>query len=150
MSQRLILTGLGSAAALSAAGLWLVIAQSPGDTPAAVEGQTLVPVPSGQAVYLQETVNDAPGTEGLVYRFRFVAPAIATTGGISFETAVADMAALCTDYALPRLASSGPKPAQIIISMADKPVPFGEPSPETVQYFEAFSVKNGTCIWSAF
>lgn len=150
MSQRLILTGLGSAAALSAAGLWLVMGQSPDDAQTAVSGQVLIPVPSGQAVYLQDTVNDAPGTEGLASRFRFVAPAIAKDGGVSFEAAVADMAALCSDYALPRLASSGPKPAQIIISMADKPVPFGEPSPETVQYFEAYSVENGTCIWSAF
>jgi hypothetical protein len=44
----------------------------------------------------------------------------------------------------------GPIPSQIIISLEDRPVPFGEADPEAVQYFEAFRVENGACIWEVF
>ncbi|MBA4489526.1 DUF6497 family protein [Paracoccus sp. S1E-3] len=47
--------------------------------PAAAEDITAVPlpVPSGQPVYWQETIHGTPGTRGLTYRFRFVAPDLA-------------------------------------------------------------------------
>ena len=32
----------------------------------------------------------------------------------------------------------GPQPSQIVISLADRPVPFGQPDPEATQFFEAF------------
>ncbi|MDH5531341.1 MAG: DUF6497 family protein, partial [Paracoccaceae bacterium] len=33
---------------------------------------------------------------------------------------------------------------------SDRVVPFGESDPEATQYFEAFSIADGTCIWEAF
>lgn len=39
--------------------------------------QMPLPVPSGQPVYWQETIHGIPGTHGLTYRFRFVAPDLA-------------------------------------------------------------------------
>ncbi|MFI0395139.1 DUF6497 family protein [Paracoccus sp. p1-h21] len=47
--------------------------------PAAAEDvtQTALPVPSGMTVYWQDVVHTAPGTYGLTYRFRFVAPHLA-------------------------------------------------------------------------
>ena len=47
--------------------------------PAIAEDVTQIPlpVPSGQPVYWQETIHGIPGTHGLTYRFRFVAPDLA-------------------------------------------------------------------------
>jgi hypothetical protein len=60
------------------------------------------------------------------------------------------MAHLCQSYALPRLSETGPVPAQIIISLSDRPVPFGEASPEATQFFEAYRIEGDACIWEAF
>jgi hypothetical protein len=111
----------------------------------------LISVPSGQAVTLQEVIWNEPGAEGLTIRFRFVAPAIAREGGtVPFETAVWDMLALCQSFALPRISETGPVPAQVIVSMSDRPVVFGEADPEATQFFEAYSIEDGNCIWEAF
>lgn len=110
-----------------------------------------IPVPSGQTVILQDVIWNEPGAEGLTVRFRFVAPAIARDGGtVPFETAVWDMLALCQTYVLPRIAETGPTPAQVIVSMSDIPVDFGEAVPEATQFFEAYSIEDGNCIWEAF
>ena len=110
-----------------------------------------ITVPSGQPVTLQDVIWNEAGPTGLTLRFRFVAPQIARNGGsVDSETATADMQALCEGFALPRIAEFGPQPGQIIISMADQPVPFGETLPEVTQFFEAFSVKDGTCVWEMF
>jgi Family of unknown function (DUF6497) len=107
-------------------------------------------VPSGQSVTLQEVIWDAPGPMGLTLRFRFVAPAIAPGGGVSFEQAVADMQSLCDGYALPRIAEFGPKPAQVIISLEDTALPFGSMEPDATQYFEAYSIGEEGCEWEIY
>ena len=118
---------------------------------ATADEDVLIPVPSGQPVTLQDVIWNAPGPEGLTLRFRFVAPQIARNGGdITTEAAQADMLHLCQTYALPRIAEFGPEPAQIVISMADISVPFGDTAPEVTQFFEAYSVQDGICIWEVF
>ena len=114
-----------------------------------------IALPSGQLVSLMETIWNAPGPDGMVTRFRFVAPAInpetaPETGAIDFEMATADIAWLCQNFALDRVMTSGPLPAQIIVSLSDRAVPFGETAPDVVQYFEAFRVEDGACIWEMF
>jgi hypothetical protein len=109
-----------------------------------------IPVPSGQEVRLLDVIHNQPGPEGLTIRYRFIAPAIAPGGGIDFDTAAADMAHLCQAYALPRVRSGGPQPAQIVISLSDRPVDFGQPAPEATQFFEAYSLDGDTCIWEPF
>jgi Family of unknown function (DUF6497) len=101
-----------------------------------------VPVPSGRAVTFLDVIHNAPGTQGATVRFRFVSPDLAAG-----EDASADMEALCNSYALPRTEGNVPQPQQIIIVLADRAVPFGEVSPDAVQFFEAYSVKDGACIW---
>ncbi|WP_323042633.1 DUF6497 family protein [Gemmobacter sp.] len=115
-------------------------------------GQELVEVPSGQPVTLQDVILNEPGPAGLTARFRFVAPQIARIGGsIDFDTAAADMDHLCATYALPRIeTTTGPRPAQVVISFADRPVEFGVITPEATQFFEAYSIADGTCVWEAF
>jgi hypothetical protein len=109
-----------------------------------------VAVPSGQALSYLDTIQNVPG-EGLVYRFRFLAPGIAREGGtVSEEAAQADMQWLCDNFALPRIPATGPKPSQIVISLSDRPVKFGNPSPEATQFFEGYRIENGKCRWELF
>jgi len=41
-------------------------------------------------------------------------------------------------------------PSQVVISFSAAEVPFGEAAPEVTQFFEAYRVEDGTCIWEAF
>jgi len=104
--------------------------------------------PSGMAVTWLETVHGAPGPEGLTARFRFLAPGI--SADVDFETAAADMQWLCESFALPRLSALGPQPAQVVISLSDRDLPFGQTDPEAVQFFEAYSPEGEACIWEIF
>jgi hypothetical protein len=111
----------------------------------------VVPVPSGQPVTWIDTVQGEPGPAGLTMRFRFLAPAIARQGGtITPEQAQADMQALCDGFALDRVPVTGPQPGQIVISLADRPVEFGAANPEATQFFEAYSIIDGACVWEVF
>ncbi|MFM2391181.1 MAG: hypothetical protein RLZZ437_2736 [Pseudomonadota bacterium] len=113
---------------------------SPGD-------DALLGVPSGQAVALQDVIWNVRGVQGLTLRFRFVAPDLAA---LDLDAALADMQALCESYAIPRSTDFGPAPQQIIISLADVALPFGEAAPDAVQYFEAYRIENGACIWEIY
>lgn len=114
----------------------------------ATGSDTLIPVPSGQPVTLQDVIWNVPGPEGLTLRFRFLAPQIARDGGrVDYALATEDMAHLCQTYVLPRIAEFGPEPAQIIISLSDMAVPFGQAAPEATQFFDAFTLQDGVCIW---
>lgn len=109
-----------------------------------------IAVPSGQAVSLQDVIWNVPGPEGMTLRFRFVAPGIAPGGGVDFDTAAADMQFLCDSFALPRIAAQGPHPEQVIISLSDVALAFGEAAPEATQFFEAFRIEDGACIWEIY
>lgn len=103
-------------------------------------------LPSGQTVSLIEVLSDVPGQDALAIRYRFLAPAIARDGGtIDAETAGKDMDWLCTTYALPRLPKSGPLPGEIVISLSDRKVPFGQEDPAATQLFTAYQLQDGAC-----
>lgn len=109
-----------------------------------------IAVPSGQPITFHEMIWDQPGA-GLTYRFRFVAPSIARgTSEMDFDTVEQDMAYLCREYALPRVAVTGPQPGQIVISLSDQKTEFGQAVPEVTQVFEAYSVEGQDCIWEPF
>ncbi|MCI2400763.1 DUF6497 family protein [Aliiroseovarius subalbicans] len=108
-------------------------------------------VPSGQDVTFQDAIWGEPGATGLAVRFRFVAPRIArTVGDIEFLQAEEDMVHLCETFALPRVASTGPRPAQIIISLSDRVIEFGLSDPEATQFFEAYRPDGESCVWEGF
>jgi hypothetical protein len=120
-------------------------------SPASALAAEVIDVPSGQLVTFYDTVANEPGPGGLTIRFRFVAPQIARdVGTISFETAEGDMAHLCESYALPRLSDIGPRVSQIVITLMDRPVPFGATVPEATQFFEAYRPEDGRCVWEGF
>ena len=87
-----------------------------------------------------------PGTEEAAD----IAPALPADPDILLQDPVhADIVWLCENWVLPRLAEPAPLPAQIIISISDRPVAFGTVAPDAVQLFEAFSPSEDrkTCIW---
>ena len=73
-----------------------------------------------------------------------------TGGGVDAEAAAGDMDFLCQSYALDRISNLGPVPAQIIISMSDVDVPFGETRPEATQFFNSYSIAEGVCVWDVY
>lgn len=115
---------------------------------AVAEPLTLVKTTSGLQAQFIEAVQDR-SSYGLTLHFRFVVPEIADQA-LEFDQVAADMTDLCTGFALPRLAQTGPQPRQIVISLASADTPFGLANPEVTQYFEAFSIKDDRCIWEVF
>lgn len=109
-----------------------------------------IPVPSGQEVHWIETLRDLQGPAGLTLRFRFVAPGLGGASAVSSDQVEGDMQALCNDYALPRVPTTGPQPAQIVISLSSRAIPFGSADETVAQYFDAFSIDDGTCVWDLF
>ena len=101
-----------------------------------LRAEDAIVLPSGMLVTPLDTIHGAPGPDGLTIRFRFVAPDLADRP--ADETTLSDMTWLCESYALPRIATPGPVPEQIVITLADRPVEFGTVTPEAKQYFEAF------------
>jgi len=107
-----------------------------------------IAVPSGLPLTLHEVITNRPG-QGLTYRFRFIAPDI-TRDEMDYDTVEADMAHLCQAVALSHIPNTGPKPNQIVISIADRETTFGSPDPDATQFFEAYSIEGDTCIWEPF
>jgi hypothetical protein len=60
------------------------------------------------------------------------------------------MQAVCDTFALPRTDGMVPAPQQIIITFMTAAVPFGEPAPDVVQFFESFRIENGACVWEVY
>lgn len=117
-------------------------------TPALAEP---VIVPSGQAVTLYDVITDVPGPAGDTHRYRFLAPGISGgDGAVSMEETMSDMDHLCATVAIPRIRAAGARPAQIIISLSDREVEFGQPNPEITQFFEAYAIQGTDCIWEGF
>jgi Family of unknown function (DUF6497) len=106
-----------------------------------------VEVPSGRELSLIDVVTNAPGPTGAAARFRFLAPGLAAEDA---ETANADMQVVCDSFALARTDGMVPEPQQIIITFMGAAVPFGEPAPDVVQFFESFRIENGACVWEVF
>ena len=107
-------------------------------------------LPSGQTVELHEVVVEEFSGQ-TVARFRFIAPAIARTGGtVRFTDAELDMAELCEAVALPYVADHAVPAQSVVISLSDRVVEFGSSDPDATQFFDAFRVENSTCIWEGF
>jgi hypothetical protein len=82
-----------------------------------------------------------------IARFRFLLPDLAAIG----QPAVADdFLWLCGNYALPELAAEGWSATMVVISYSDRAIPLGDRDPTVTQYFEGFSVMDGTCIWEPY
>jgi hypothetical protein len=105
-------------------------------------------VPSGYTISLLEILFETRDDASRVARFRYVMPLMRQ--GIAFAEIEGDFFHLCNGVAVPYLAVSREKVDQVIISMADRETEFGETTQLAQQYFEAFSVHEGSCIWEGF
>ena len=104
-------------------------------------------VPSGQSVALHDVRVDDMGTEVWV-RFRFLAPAIGRTQAqVTYAQVEADFVALCETVVRPYLAGQRLRPDGVVISLMDRPVPFGQADPDATQFFEAFRITADMCVW---
>ncbi|MEL7212951.1 MAG: DUF6497 family protein [Pseudomonadota bacterium] len=108
-------------------------------------------VPSNAVVYILEILNDQTDPEDVVFRARYVMPAISReTGNLVYDDVAEDFVTLCEDHALPVLREGGFEPARIVISLSDRETEFGVADADATQLFEAFTVDGETCIWDQF
>ena len=110
---------------------------------------TALDTPSGQSVTLEEILLDENPGE-LWVRFRFLAPDLPRAGEVDPQSTANDMQYLCDWIAAPYLVDNAISPARIVISMADRTVPFGESDPASSQVFEMYRLENRICIWEEF
>lgn len=113
-----------------------------------VAGQEGAPtVPSGLDLTLYEMIlEDQP--DGQVWaRYRFVAPDLKQE---DYDRVSGDFPEICAAYALPQLEHNGTHAEMIVLTYADRPIPFGEAAPEAVQFVESFRVDQGACVWEVF
>jgi len=120
-------------------------------SPAWAESPAGFAVPSGQPVTLVERLDDPEGPAGLTWRYRFLAPAIARdTGTVALDAALTDIDALCATIAVGEANAADVPPAQVVLTLMDRLIPFGQPAPEATQYIEAYRVEDGLCVWEGF
>jgi hypothetical protein len=106
-----------------------------------------LPVPSGRVVVPIDVITNVPGTAGAAARFRFLVPELSAD---DFADSAADMQALCDGHALPLTDGMVPAPQQVIITLMASEVPFGQPAPDVVQFFETYGVAGGQCVVEPF
>lgn len=108
-------------------------------------------LPSGLDAALHEMFLDIKPDGLMTYaRFRFVAPGIAAPDAPRFEVRIGDMEFLCNAYALPHVVATSAPVDRIVISLADRAIPFGQADPDATQFFEVFSIRDDACIWEEF
>ena len=107
--------------------------------------EEVLAVPSELVVKMQEVFIEAQENGERWARFRYLVPALD-----NFDVVEADFPYICATYALPLLAEAKEEVDQVIISMASAQSDFGVSDPEVTQFFEAFRVENGSCIWEVF
>lgn len=101
-------------------------------------------LPSGRILTAHDVIE---GEDSL--RFRFLEPDLAMViDFVPYAALEADMRYLCETYALGHL--DGATPAQIFISISDRPVEFGTQDPDAAQVFEAYRPEGDSCIWEGF
>ncbi|MEP5760069.1 MAG: DUF6497 family protein [Litoreibacter sp.] len=107
-------------------------------------------VPSGMEVALHEAIYEPVGTDASsaqTLRLRFVASEISDETRFGIKQIESDFEWLCTHVGLVEKQQKAPEVQQIIVSLSSETTAFGESAPEVVQYFDAFRVEDGRCIW---
>ena len=110
----------------------------------ALAQEAQIALPSGRVVTFHDVIEEPDSS-----RYRFLEPDLAmVVDVIGYDVLEADMRYLCETFALDRI--EGGMPAQIFISISDRPVEFGTQDPDATQVFEAYRPEDGTCIWEEF
>ncbi len=105
-------------------------------------------LPSGmEAELLEGFVEVQPDGERWA-RFRYIMPAL--SGGAGYDSVQQDFAVLCDAAALPMLDAAAEEVSLVVVSLMDKPLEFGQSDPETIQFFEVFTIRDDRCIWEEY
>jgi hypothetical protein len=99
------------------------------------------------AITLLEVREEAQADGTVWLRFRYVAPGITRD---EYDEIQGDFEALCQGAAVNYRPATGMQVSQAVISIASEPVDFGATAPNVSQFFEAFRLEDGACIWEAF
>lgn len=100
----------------------------------------LIAVPSGQDIQLAERRLEH-GSDGLLVRLRYIAPDL---DGLAFDAAAQDMDHLCAAFVADP-SDLDAVPDRIIVSLSQRPIDFGATDASVTQYFEVYSVQEGSC-----
>lgn len=115
--------------------------------PVGVQAQ-VIETPSGNELTLHEVLFDP---EDGIARLRFIAPPGEEGAPLQFVDVAEDFAWLCETVGLPTIQASELAAGEIVVSIADRVVPFGTRDPDAQQFFEGFSVTgDGRCEWEPF
>lgn len=98
-----------------------------------------------------DTGAPAPGdaAAGGLARFRLVVPGLGGEGA-GYNAVAGDLPWVCEALALPALAANGWRATEVVVTLADREVPFGEADPEATQFIEGFRIEDGACVPQAF
>lgn len=108
---------------------------------------TPVDLPSGRTVSEIEFLSDVD-EGGPVLRARYHAPDLSAAADM--DQVFEDMGYLCESNALQMRDTLDEKPNRIIVSLSSQPIEFGEVNPDVTQFFEAYAIESGRCIWELF
>ena len=106
---------------------------------ATAAGAQDIALPSGASATLFETL-----PEETLVRFRFMSDGLAAD--TDYDLIAADMTALCETTA-------GEVPSGLnraVVSLSSQALPLGTVAPEVVQFFEAYTIEDGRCMWEPF
>lgn len=104
-------------------------------------------LPSGQPIEVLEYLDETDSADG-IFRARYLAPGLSAEADL--ETVFTDLEHLCNAAALPEVAARQAKPARIVVSISAEPLELGTIAPDVPQYFESYTVVDGTCIWELY
>ncbi|GGB22250.1 DUF6497 family protein [Allosediminivita pacifica] len=114
---------------------------------ARAEGEAVLPESGYDDLALHDTIPREDDTAP--WRFRFVLPDLGDPGH-SFDDVSATMMALCERVVVPRLGDRAGEGDRIVVTLMREPVDFGSTDPQSVQFFEAYRLEDGRCIWEFF
>ncbi len=139
-------------AVLRAAGLAAGLALAAAGAACAGQGPPRAPdLPSGQAVVPHDMMLERQ-VDGQVWLvLRYIAPRIARAGGdLGYEEVSADLDALCDGPGLAAAGAagrSGSPPDQIVVTLMDRPVPWGATDPDATVFIGAYRPGPERCAW---
>jgi hypothetical protein len=100
-------------------------------------------LPSGREARLCEILTETqPFTETDWLVVRMVVPGLPVPGG---DGAHGDPDWVCETIARPVFEDT--PPARVVVQLMAEPFPRGEPAPGIIQSIEAYSIREGACIW---
>lgn len=132
-------------AALGSAGLAVVAFMLPSVDDAICPMDGDYALPSGRAAELCDILPETqPFTSVTWLVVRMVVPDLPGPGVESTHT---DHDWVCGELALPAVETIEPPPARIVVQLMAEPFIRGEPAPGITQSIEAYTLRDGACIW---